>query len=428
MDEGGCELAERIESATLDPDPAVRRAAAYVLGHRGPATSLDAAAALLNDPFPEVREAAIGAVHGIARRNQELRDAAGGYLALSLSDGWWECRRQSLYSLGSLREIPTEEIASVRSLLEDDEMPGVRIAAAYALLRCGTDGLLEERVVELIGWHSGGWHDAALSGLLDAVRDPANLRFVEQLVRSEDAHVRFRATCARARLVGEAEGTTASAAAVERVYGEENAAAEAALCRMRWEPIPRSDVLERVKASRLVLFGEMHVRDGPTRDAQLEALRAFVRDPSLEAVGYEPPAEDAQRAVLDCAQRLGLRVIPLETNWRELRSQGRSGARDLEAVAAIESFLDADPSHRMLVLRGEAHVVPSGFLVRRLKDKPLIVLSAVQLSVPLCVGGLRSAGAAFRLGEPREDVYVLPGDVDVASPDVASLERWLAAR
>ena len=79
----------------------------------------------------------------------------------------------------------------------------------------------------------------------------------------------------------------------------------------------------------------------------------------------------------------------------------------------------------MLVLRGESHVLPEGFLVRRLPQEPLILLSVA--TVPMCVGGLRSAGSTFRL-DSSDQVYLLPGDTDVSGSQVDVVEGWLAMR
>jgi hypothetical protein len=195
---------------------------------------------------------------------------------------------------------------------------------------------------------------------------------------------------------------------------------------MSWEQVPRSEVLDRAKDARLVIYGEVHRRGGPLREAQMEVLRAFATNPAFEAVGYEPSVEEAQRPVLDLARSLGLRVIPLETNWRE-PAAGRQRARELEAIAAIEAFFAEGPSRRMLVLRGESHCLPDGFLVRRLSVKPLVLhCGGATKFVPLCVGGLHCIGSTFKLGESG-DLYVLPYNDNEEVAEVQALEAWLAA-
>ena len=184
--------------------------------------------------------------------------------------------------------------------------------------------------------------------------------------------------------------------------------------------------MRKVHEARLVMFGEVHAEDGPIRDAQKEALLAFVNTPAFEALGFEPSVELAQGQIIELAKSLGMRTISLEPNWRELSSEYRIGARDIEAASTINEFLGLDPAHRMFVIRGESHVTPGGFLARRLNQAPLILLSGVLPVVPLCVGGMHCNGTTWTL-DHNANVYVLPCFDEIDWPGLAELESWLAA-
>ncbi len=246
----------------------------------------------------------------------------------------------------------------------------------------------------------------------------------KQLLGSANANVRFQAECARARLEDGGSPRVAEAQLEER-WSSENLEAIGELQRASWKRVPQEDVEERAAHARLVLCGEMHMSEGPIRDSQCALLHAFVRQPAFEAIGFEPSVEDSQGSVLQLARSLGLQTIPLETNWRELNAQDRSGARELETLAIIEHFLGEDPRNRLFVLRGESHVVPGGFLVRRLDVKPLVILSGSIVNVPLQECGLRCKGSVFEIGASGS-VYSLPYDEPSTAEDLGALERWLA--
>jgi hypothetical protein len=261
--------------------------------------------------------------------------------------------------------------------------------------------------------------------LLGALTLPEHTRLLEKLLVDEDPCVRFRAECTRARLEG-GQSPRMEEAALEQRWLDENSEAEIALAGASWKRVPREELFARAARARLVLCGEMHMPEGPIREHQRELLRAFVKEPAFEAVGFEPSVEEAQGSVLELARTLGLRTIPLETNWRELGPQHRPGARELEALEAIGRYLGENPRNRMLVLRGEMHVFPGGFLVRRLAVKPLVVLCGCTVNVPLCVGGLHCEGSAFEIGTSGS-VYMFPYEAGLPA-EAAALDGWLAAQ
>jgi hypothetical protein len=211
---------------------------------------------------------------------------------------------------------------------------------------------------------------------------------------------------------------------LEKEWQRENVLAWRQIQGMSWKRVASQELFQDVADARLVLYGEVHLRDGPLRDSQKQLLKSFSSTPEFEAVGFEPSVESAQQGVLEFAQSLGMTVIPLEENWEELVTDGRLGARDEAAASAIENFIKGDRRHRMFVLRGESHVMPDGYLVRRLSVRPLIILSGNAVTVPLCIGGLRCIGETFRLGS-SSDVYVVPADEDASASGVVALWKRL---
>lgn len=418
-----CDLVRKVEAATKAADPQVRRGAVYLLGRRGPASSINVVGARLADPDQTVKQAAFEAVSLLGLDDVATGQIAASYLLECLQDPYWGNRRMALGQLTACcSNLRPEQIAAVRRCL-DDEAGDVQIAAGLVLARAGFKDDLEQRVVEWIDQYSGNYAlDRTLGALLDCIRDPAHMKTAEALCGSVHASVRYHAQVACARLEGAPERWR-EAVQVEKEFVELREAAHAALRRSSWAPVPRAEVLQQARDARLVLFGEIHQLEGPIRDAQAQVLRAFVKNPSCEALGFEPSAESAQRGIIDLAQSLGLRVIPLETHWDDLSAMERWGARDVEACAAIETILGENPSNRMFVIRGEDHVQPGGLLVRRLKEEPLILLSIQP--VPLCVGGLSNIGSTYRLdGSPR--TYFLDCD-DQSSWVYPALTAWLAA-
>jgi len=414
------QLRTELEAATRAPEPDVRRAAVRVLGARGQGTSIEAVGALLVDPDAGVRLATIEALGQLRMRGGDHAARVAELLGSAVRGGPADVRYFALCGLADCQAAAVAQLDTIRACCED-EPTDTLIAAAIALGELGETTGLEERAVELIQEHSGGPWDYSLAQLLPFLHERSSASALERLRTSADASVRFRAQCAGARL----EGAEEPGARLETRWSTENTAAEAALQHTSLRRIPRSRVLDRAAHSRLVLCGEMHESAGTLRENQREVLRAFVREPEFEAVGFEPSVEDAQKSVLDLARALGLSVLPLETHWRELGAQGRSGARELEALEAIAEFLGKSPKNRMLVLRGESHVLPDGFLVRRLPARPLVILCGCSVSVPLSECGLCCNGSAFELGNSG-DVYMLPYEDSTTAKERAVLERWLA--
>lgn len=420
---GGCELVLRLECATRDSDPIIRRAAVYQLGRRGPGTSIEAIECLIRDPNEEVRRTAIEAAQSLMNRCGTVDQKASECFIEALQDASSTNRAGALDGLADCRQLTVDQVNSVRKGMDDSDAL-VQIAAANALQHLGALDGLEARAVALIGQNALGPLDYLLAPLLNCIHDPSNLPTIERLLASRDPSVRYEARCASARLGGSSSDTR-DQPALEAEWESETSAAEAALRHEPWHPIATADVLRTVKSARLVMYGEMHVTGGALREGQCRVLRAFSTQPKFEALGYEPSVEAAQHEVIDLARALGMKVIPLESDWVQLVAKGRLGAREVQVIAAIDGFLRENPLHRMLVLRGEAHVLPRGYLDHRLTQEPVIILSGMTVPPSLCLCGLHCDGTAFESSEmPR--VFMLPCDDQSVERETDALSQWCA--
>ncbi|MCA8967522.1 MAG: hypothetical protein KDC48_21755, partial [Planctomycetes bacterium] len=310
----------------------------------------------------------------------------------------------------------------------------VRIFAAITLVASGCkldrrdrDGLLRE--------FAGTWNAKQLRRLLDTLDDPTDASLLDPLEGSSYPDLQFAVDQTRKRLAAIAAGEDrrwrTPAQTVEDQFLELAATARRCLRAETWVEIDQSELMARAAKVRLVLFGETHFPTGPLRDAQCQLLLAFAgSDPAHVAVGFEPPVESAQRQVLHLARQLGLQTIPLEQGWRQLSTEARYGARDDLAAATIHGFLDADPRNRLFVIRGEAHMLPRGYLMRQLPTDALLVLHGDGSSaVPLRFLGASTdvTGRTFRVDtDPPCFVWCCSGKPQ--GNDQAELEAWLRLR
>ncbi|MCS6976164.1 MAG: HEAT repeat domain-containing protein, partial [Gemmatales bacterium] len=135
-------------------DPAVRRAAAFAIGNKGPEAQGWASrlSALLDDPDPTVRDAAAFALGKIGP--PASLSAQKKLESLLAKDPSAYVRRSAAYALGRLGPNGASSAGALAQALKDAE-PSVRQNAAYALGELGPDVLL--------------FHNAKLADLL---RDP----------------------------------------------------------------------------------------------------------------------------------------------------------------------------------------------------------------------------------------------------------------
>ncbi|HTF88907.1 MAG TPA: HEAT repeat domain-containing protein [Planctomycetota bacterium] len=257
-DQTRCELIEKLESATRDPDAKVRHGAAYVLGRRGPASSLDAIGQLVSDPDPLVRLQAIGLVGTIGTMNPGLERAATSYLMTGVRDSWPNNSNNALQQLAHCSALNASELDLVRGWLRDGA-PHVQICAARILEHAGAVDGLEQGVVDLIESNYQNSWDRQLALLLGCIHDEKNLWAVKRLLGSMNPSVRFTAKCAAGRLDASAVEWKEQAQ-IESDYNEQNLQALESLRAMPWQAGPEdSGAVEGDPESRT---GD-RARDGP---------------------------------------------------------------------------------------------------------------------------------------------------------------------
>jgi len=261
-----------------------------------------------------------------------------------------------------------------------------------------------------------------LTPVLEHVDDPALRPLLAPFLDHREPRLRHRAQEAILRLDAIAAGAPdprpPSQLARER-FAAAKGTAEMRIGQLAWRETSTAAVLDAVRGARLVLFA-----DGPLREAQQQVLRAMTAGrPDLLVLGYEPSVESAQRAVIDLAAELGVQTRSLETDWQTLDPASRYAERDDEAAGAINTCLAEAPGRRMLVLRGEAHCLPGGYLVRQLAVPPVVVLSSCFPPVMALGDHTEVAGRTFRIGYDGQLFYW--GVAEVMQPE---LLHWIAAQ
>lgn len=130
-------------SGLSDPDPAVRRVAAEILGNLAAPEMVAELVGILDDEDPEVRAAAL---RGLAKA-----DAAPAILEVAdrLEDPDPEVRLQAVNAIRELAGFPRGLLARIRPLLDDDH-PAVRARAAGVILGIGPDPGAEAELVAMV--------------------------------------------------------------------------------------------------------------------------------------------------------------------------------------------------------------------------------------------------------------------------------------
>ena len=266
--------------------------------------------------------------------------------------------------------------------------------------------------------------------LLDVVDTPDALDRIAPFARSVDAKTRFRAQEAAERLQALAAGTTADPRPRSQQLRAQLEAGvrawEANVHERTWVEVPRAEVLAAVRGARLVLFGEGHAGPGPLRDAQCEVLRAMADDrPEQLVLGFEPSVEVVQRTVIDCARELGVAARATEAEWQDLVAASRLAERDDQTAQAIAACLAESPDRRMLVIRGEGHLAPDGYMLRQLRERPVLILSTLWPPWRVVGDRLQLRGRTFRIGAGRDCYFWAVEDLTQGTP---ALTDWLTGR
>ncbi|MCA8977258.1 MAG: HEAT repeat domain-containing protein [Planctomycetes bacterium] len=408
--------------------PRVRETAAYYVGRGGDRRHVEPIGALVDDADFDVRMMAIRAL-GFLTADRRARRAATPFLLHALGDGVWEVR---LDACSTLAFGESDDWTELEGCLADSAAL-VRLNAAVSLATLGES--LPPRELERLFTEFGSTGAARmLVSLLGQLREPAQLALLELLDDLDSPSARFAIEQTRERLQAVAAGKSAdwrtAAQCLQRRFREVNDAAFQATQSADWTEVDRAEILAAARTARFVVCGEMHSDGGPLRRAQCELLRAFAAtDPKACGLGFEPSVETAQQSVISLARELGMQVLPLEQNWRTLNPEHRYAERDDEAAATIRTFLDADPRHRLFVIRGQSHLLPGGYLLQQVGEPDLAVFEDIwPTEVPLRFRGREptAAGRTFRLGEGSRR-YVWACDDGAGFQGYEDLRAWLQA-
>jgi HEAT repeat protein len=324
-------------AGVADPDPAVRRLSAEILGGLVSPEATLALVDALGDPDPEVRVAMLRAL--------AQTDASAALLdvAAHLTDAVPEVRVQAVATLRALAGYPKGLIAHVQPLLADAD-PAVRSSAAVALLSTAPHpaavGVLQAmaqagdvptRVEALQGfgaWGDGAAYDPAIAGLEDphpAVRQAAAAALARiDVQRCVDPLV---------RALGDEDG--AVRATIARAIGTLGARALPATLSALSDPT--------LEAGALLALAELPVHQ------EAQALRAYARGRVARALDYDELWRGVRRYRVD-GDRAGLLADSLRATAHNhgtnaLRAIGLSGDRDAISLA-IENLGGSNPDQQ----------------------------------------------------------------------------------
>ena len=375
-----------LHEALSAENPFVRGQAAMMLGSKGGMQTIRLLGPLLRDSSQDCLNYTMAGVGSLLKQynyfdpeqepvySSALADIEEALMDIVRQNRDWAVSGLAMFALNKFSRLKPETLAELHAIAAGRENSGFLPALRVLALRGEDVGDLVARAIS-IGVNR---YDYRLAQSLGACQE-RHVPEIRLLLESENPKTLFLARAALERL-GDPETdpglANLRALKIEEMGQSLNNAARLRLDLSKWLDVDRDRILEDARDARLVLFGEIHVSDGPLRDGQIELLRAFFRDSEHDALGFEPGVESAQSSVIHVARELGMQVFSLEENWEGLRSQGRTWERDNEAANRIHEFLGESPENRMFVIRGEGHVAPGGALAGQLRVHPMIVLSA----------------------------------------------------
>ena len=208
-----------VVAGVSDPDSAVRRVSAEILGNLAVPEAAPALAQALDDPDPEVRAALLRAL-ARAGAGQALLEVAA-----CLQDPEAEVRLQAVESLRHLAGYPRGLRAHLLPLLQDVE-PAVRARVAAALLQHGREPRAEQALHELAASGEAGSRAAAMLAFAEW-GDASAFEAVARGLQDEAAQVRRSAASALSRLAPELAVQLLGQALGDPDAAVRNAAAEA---------------------------------------------------------------------------------------------------------------------------------------------------------------------------------------------------------
>jgi len=382
------------------------------------------------------RMAAIGLVQAYRCEGVEASLAA---IATDESEDYWLRRK----ALSVLRVYPGEHQRSAVETLLDDKNDVIRTDAASVLSsvrapwasRLLRDRLesdkesYELRIQAAMGLSTYRIQDASaafrnliqevvhedfatprnlryLSAALDLLTDPKHRSCLQPFLESAGLLTRARAERAWVRLGGSAEKL-----AGKNRYGAILSAEQKRGPRYRreieqirqggWEKSTWQEFLLATETVPLVFCGELHT--GPKsfrRKLQIQLVDQMSRSRGVKlAVGYEPSVLHVQKSVIDYATSKKIGSLAMEKHWKEFLSLKAVDHRDLECAEIANEYLSRSKAHRLLVLRGQSHVNPNGYLLSKIKVRAVVLFTLPYgLGIPLQLmeGRLHAPGQVLR--------------------------------
>ncbi len=358
-----------------NPDPAIRRVAAEILGNLSVPGATDALVSALNDLDAQVRAASLRAL-ACAKASPALLEVAA-----CLKDPEPEVRLQAIESLGQLSGYKQGVAAHVSPLLEDGE-GAVRARAAVALLRVGPNpqardmlrtmaalGETDERVHALTAL--GDWGDSEACELIatelgDAYAPPAVRRAAASAL----------VCCDHAEVIGPL---------VDALSADDRSVREAVASALGEIGLPALDSTVAALFKPETERGALLALEQLPAHRAADSIRKYARDRIASALHYhalwsefESYGEDYYVCLLveslrDKAQRHGLNA---------LRALGLLGDHDSLSVV-VENLKSRDPNQRANALE-TLESVREAQLIR-----PLLKLwEAAEAKLPLADGHL----------------------------------------
>ena len=250
------------------------------------------------------------------------------------------------------------------------------------------------------------WNLRYLATSLDLLVDPKHRACLQPLLESEAVRTRARAERAWVRLGGDVEQV-----AGKNRYGAILDAEQKAVLRRRterekvrqggWEKSTWQEFLLATERVPLVFCGETHTSgDSFLRKIQCQLVDHMSRPRGAKlAVGYEPSVLHAQKPVVEYATSKELASFAMEKRWKEYGALSASDPRDQECAEIANDYLAKSKAHRLLVIRGQSHVNPNGYLLSKVKAKAVVLFTLPHgLGIPLQMreGRLHAPGQVLR--------------------------------
>jgi len=332
--------------------------------------------ALVRHRYPEVRGAALRAAQALDARGAIDREGAMEvYWRAALDPLDVSIRRGALIALGTAGGGDRFVQAHLRNALRDPD-PRVARVASLALQRSGVDtgGLIVERFAPE---PRSPVVDHLLVDQLMRSRAPGAADFLRWI--ATDSPNEHGAHIARAALVAreEAGGRIGPPPTHQPLTGD-----------FGWRPVPEAALRERLRATRLAIFGEIHHDRGPLRETQCRALEHFAEGGGELVLGFEPSIKHTQQIVIDRAEELGFEVISTEPGIDVEAVGVLHHERDTLVARTVNARLAASPEARIFVVRGEGHLQPGGHLDALITEDTVLIHCGLD-DVPLIVDDAR---------------------------------------